>query len=205
MSGTSRMVISGEMSAAENMSRERITTLVSELVDGGSAEELLPVVYDELRRLARWQMGREAGQTLQPTALVHEAYLRLAARSGEDWRGRTHFIAFASKIMRNLLIDQARQRASAKRGGDQYRVTLADAITPSQNNDLDTDQLLALNAALDRLASEDERAARIVELRYFGGLKVAEVAELLGVSRRTVEGHWTHARAWLARELGGGR
>ena len=112
--------------------------------------------------------------------------------------------AFASKVMRNLLIDQARRRASAKRGGDQYRVTLADAITPSQKNDLDTDQLLALNAALERLASEDERAARIVELRYFGGLTVPEVAEILGVSKRTVEGQWTHARAWLARELGGG-
>jgi RNA polymerase sigma factor (TIGR02999 family) len=106
--------------------------------------------------------------------------------------------------MRNLLIDQARRRASAKRGGDRQKVTLIDQLSPSQNHDLDTDQLLTLNAALDRLAEEDQRAAKIVELRYFGGLKVDEVAEVLGVSRRTIEGHWTHARAWLARELSRG-
>jgi RNA polymerase sigma factor (TIGR02999 family) len=106
--------------------------------------------------------------------------------------------------MRNLLIDQARRRASAKRGGDQRRVTLVEPVSPFENRDLDTDQLLHLNSALDRLAMEDPRAAHIVELRYFGGLKVAEVAELLGVSKRTVEGHWTHARAWLFRELSRG-
>ena len=186
------------------MSRERIATLVSELAEGASAEELLPVVYDELRRLAQWQMGNDAGYTLQPTALVHEAYLRLVDQAKSDWRSRTHFIAFASKVMRNLLIDQARRRASAKRGGQQQKITLVDEVSSSENRDLDTDQLLTLNAALERLADEDERAAKIVELRYFGGLKVDEVAEVLGVSKRTVEGHWTHARAWLARELSRG-
>lgn len=192
------------MSAETRASRERIATLVEGLADGRSTEELLPVVYDELRRLAQWQMGKDAGQTLQPTALVHEAYLRLVDQAKSDWRGRTHFIAFASKVMRNLLIDQARRRASAKRGGDWQKVTLIDHLSPSENRDLGTDQLLTLNAALDRLAEEDERAAKIVELRYFGGLKVDEVAEALGVSKRTVEGHWTHARAWLARELSRG-
>jgi RNA polymerase sigma factor (TIGR02999 family) len=195
------MLTFSQMPAAENVSRERISTLVSELVEGGAAEDLLPVVYEELRRLAQWHMGNDAGQTLQPTALVHEAYLRLAQRSRTDWRGRTHFIAFASKVMRNLLIDRARGRASAKRGGDKCRVTLAEHNSPSPGHELDADQLLSLNAALDRLAEKDERAARIVELRFFGGLKVDEVAEVLGVSKRTVEGHWTHARAWLAREL----
>jgi RNA polymerase sigma factor (TIGR02999 family) len=192
------------MSAEEQLSRERIATLVSELAEGASAEDLLPVVYDELRRLAQWQMGNDAGNTLQPTALVHEAYLRLVDQATTDWRSRTHFIAFASKVMRNLLIDQARRRASAKRGGDQQKVTLVDQVSPSENRDIDTDQLLTLNAALDRLADEDERAAKIVELRYFGGLTVNEVAEVLGVSKRTVEGHWTHARAWLSRELSRG-
>ena len=189
------------MSAAEGLSPERIATLVSDLAQGASAEELFPIVYDELRRLAQWQMGNDAGHTLQPTALVHEAYLRLVDQEKSDWRGRTHFIAFTSKVMRNLLIDQARRRASSKRGGDRQKVTLIDQASPSGNRDLDTDQLLTLNAALERLAEEDDRAAKIVELRYFGGLKVDEVAEVLGVSKRTIEGHWTHARAWLAREL----
>jgi RNA polymerase sigma factor (TIGR02999 family) len=195
---------SSEMPAAENVSRERIATLVSELAEGRPAEELLPVVYDELRRLAQWQMGNDPGNTLQPTALVHEAYLKLVDQTKADWRGRTHFIAFASKVMRNLLIDHARKRASAKRGGDQRRVILAEQFSPFENRDLDTDQLLSLHAALERLGEEDERAAKIVELRYFGGLKVDEVAEVLGVSKRTVEGQWTHARAWLARELSRG-
>ena len=189
--------------------RDRVTSIVTAL-DGGdtfsgaAAEELFPLVYNELRRLAQWQMGNDAGQTLQPTALVHEVYLRLVDRATTDWRGRTHFIGFASKVMRNLLVDQARRRASAKRGGDRHKVTLVDDVSPSANQDLDTDGLLALNTALEKLAEEDERSAKIVELRYFGGLKVDEVAEVLGVSKRTVEGHWTHARAWLARELSEG-
>jgi RNA polymerase sigma factor (TIGR02999 family) len=189
--------------------RDRVTSIVTTL-DGGdtfsgaAADELFPLVYDELRRLAQWQMGNDAGQTLQPTALVHEAYLRLVDQATTDWRGRTHFIGFASQVMRNLLVDHARRRASAKRGGGQPRVTLIDDVSPAESRDLDTDGLLALNAALDRLAGEDERSAKIVELRYFGGLKVDEVAEVLGVSKRTVEGHWTHAKAWLARELSQG-
>ena len=202
MKGSSCPVLtSSKMPAAENSSRERISTLVSDLVEGKSAEELVPLIYDELRRLAQWHMGREAGHTLQPTALVHEAYLRLVDQTKTSWRDRTHFVAFASKVMRNLLIDHARKRASAKRGGDQRRITLVDRISPFESRDLDTEQLLSLHAALERLGDEDERAAKIVELRYFGGLTVDEVAEVLGVSKRTVEGHWTHARAWLARAL----
>jgi RNA polymerase sigma factor (TIGR02999 family) len=186
--------------------RDRATSIVAALdgegiSPGAAAEELFPLVYDELRRLAQWHMGNDAGQTLQPTALVHEAYLRLVDQTRTDWRGKSHFIAFASKVMRNMLVDQARRKASAKRGGAQRKVTLVDDASPSARHELDADGLLALNTALEKLADEDERSAKIVELRYFGGLKVDEVAEVLGVSKRTVEGNWTHARAWLAREL----
>jgi RNA polymerase sigma factor (TIGR02999 family) len=205
--GNSRGILSAEIPPVESGSRDRVTEIVAGLtagsgVDSASAEQLWPAVYDELRRLAQWQMGGDArGHTLQPTALVHEAYLRLVDQSRVDFNGRTHFIAFASKVMRNLLIDHARRRASAKRGGELHRVTLVDGAAPGEGGELDLDQLLSLDAALERLAEHDERQARVVELRYFGGLKVDEVAEALGVSKRTVEGYWTHARAWLLREL----
>ncbi len=189
--------------------RDRVTSIVVALDDEGggeaaSAEQLFPLVYDELRRLARYHMGGDTpGHTLQPTALVNEAYLRLVDQTKVGWRGRTHFMAYASKAMRNLLIDHARARASAKRGGGGRRVTLVDEVVGDRT--LDREQVLSLNKALDRLAEHDERQARVVELRYFGGLKVDEVAEVLGVSKRTVEGYWTHARAWLLRELSQGR
>ena len=189
----------------QNDERDRITSIVASLggedgAEAASAEQLMLLVYDELRRLARHHMGGDTpGHTLQPTALVHEAYLRLVDQSQVDWRGRTHFLAYASKAMRNLLIDHARARASAKRGGGSPKVTLVDEVVGDRA--LDREQLLSLDEALDRLAEHDERQARVVELRYFGGLKVDEVAEVLGVSKRTVEGYWTHARAWLLREL----
>jgi RNA polymerase sigma factor (TIGR02999 family) len=189
----------------QNEVRDRVTSIVATLggeggVGTASSEQLLLLVYDELRRLARHHMGGDTpGHTLQPTALVHEAYLKLVDQSRVDWRGRTHFLAYASKAMRNLLIDHARARASAKRGGGSRRVTLVDEVVGDRA--LDREQLLSLNEALDRLAEHDERQARVVEMRYFGGLKVEEVAEVLGVSKRTVEGYWTHARAWLLREL----
>lgn len=182
--------------------------IVSRLDSGGSegqaaADELVPHLYRELRRLAQWQMGRGApGVTLQPTALVHEAYIRLADRSQVDWRSRSHFMAVASKVMRNLLIDHARAKAADKRGGGSRPVTLVDEAVGSR--ELDVDELLALDEALRRLAEHDERQARVVELRFFGGMKVAEVAESLGVSQRTAEGLWAHARAWLLRELSRG-
>lgn len=171
-------------------------------VDRASAEELFPLVYDELRRLARRYLVRERpGHTLQPTALVHEAYIKLVDQSRVDWQGRTHFFAVGAKVMRNLLIDHARAKGRAKRGGGRHRVTLAEGVTPFSRGELDIDQLLALNESLDRLAALDPRQARVVELRFFGGLTVPEVALVLGVSQRTVEGDWTHARAWLRREL----
>jgi RNA polymerase sigma factor (TIGR02999 family) len=171
--------------------------------DRPGVDELVPDLYRELRRLAQWQMGRgRPGVTLQPTALVHEAYLRLADRSQAGWSSRTHFIAVASKVMRNLLIDHARAKAAEKRGGGWLPVTLVDEAVGGRG--LDVDRMLALDQALQKLAEHDERQARVVELRFFGGLKVREVAEILGVSQRTAEGLWTHARAWLLRELSRG-
>jgi RNA polymerase sigma factor (TIGR02999 family) len=188
----------------------RVTEIVAGLSGTGEAgeatpEELLPLVYDELRLLAKRYLSRERpGHTLQATALVHEAYLRLVDQTRVDWQGRTHFFAVGARVMRNLLIDHARARGRVKRGGDLRRVTLAEGLTPSARGDFDPEQLLALEESLERLARLDERQARVVELRFFGGLTVPEVAHLLGVSRRTVEGDWTHARAWLKRELARG-
>ena len=150
-------------------------------------------------------LGRErSDHTLQPTALVHEAYLKLADQDRVNWRGRTHFFAVGAQIMRRLLVDHARRRGRVKRGGEWQRVTLGHGAAPLLGRELDRDELLALDLALQKLARLDERQARIVELRFFAGLEVAEVAEILGVSKRTIEGNWTHARAWLKRELAAG-
>ncbi len=166
------------------------------------AERLLPLVYDELKQIAGRLMARERhDHTLQTTGLVHEAYLRLVDQSRVDWRGTTHFRAVAAQGMRRVLIDHARARKSRKRGGEWRRVTLAHEIGPSGEAGLDAAELIALDAALEKLGRLDPRQARVVELRFFGGLSVMETAEELGVSRRTVEGDWTHARAWLRREL----
>jgi RNA polymerase sigma factor (TIGR02999 family) len=187
--------------------KTRATEIVSTLTEAGavdpaSAEELMPLVYDELRRLARGYMSRETpGHTLQPTALVNEAYLRLVDTSRISWQGRTHFFAVGARVMRRLLIDHARGRGRKKRGADWYRVTFSDALPHMGGNEIDFDQLLTLNEALDQLAELDPRQSKVVELRFFGGLTVPEVAAVLGVSQRTVEGDWTHARAWLKREL----
>jgi len=184
-----------------------VTEIVSRLknaegADRASAEDLLPHVYDELRMLARRYLSRERpGHTLQPTALVHEAYIKLVDQSKVDWQGRTHFFAVGAKVMRHLLIDHARGKGRAKRGGGRQRVTLADGMTPFGGRELDAEDLLALNEGLDRLAELDARQAKVVELRFFGGLTVPEVALILEVSQRTVEGDWAHARAWLKREL----
>ena len=165
------------------------------------APQLLPLVYDELRRLARHYMrGENHDHTLQPTDLVHEAYLKLASRSQVNWHGRTHFLAVGARVMRCLLVDHARARRRQRRGGDRQRVTLDELRLPTPQ-DLDPEDLLALNAALEKLARLDARQARIVELRSFGGLRSAEVAVLLGISERTVERDWLFARAWLRREL----
>lgn len=192
--------------------RTRVTEIVAGLDESAmeagarraSAEELFPLVYDELRRLARSYMSRErGGHTLQPTAVVNEAYLRLVDLSRIEWRGRTHFFAVGARAMRRVLIDHARARGSLKRGGEWRRITLAPELGPPGGAELDPGSVLALHNALDKLAGLDDRQARIAELRFFGGLSVAEVAEVIGVSKRTVEGDWKHARVWLQRELAG--
>lgn len=186
--------------------RTRVTEIVVGLgdpdrEDGPPAEELFPLVYDELRRLARGYLVRERhGHTLQPTALVNEAYLRLVNLTRINWRGRSHFFAAGANAMKRILIDHARGRGSLKRGEGWYRVTLSHEVG-GDSEGLDAEQLLGLHRALEGLRELDERQARIAELRFFGGLTVLEVAEVLGVSKRTVEADWTHARAWLRREL----
>ncbi len=190
--------------------RDRVTVIVSDFEAGAkrahiSAEELFPLLYDELRRLAGFYMGREqAGHTLQPTALVHEAYLKLVDQTRTGFKGRTHFMAVGAQVMRRLLIDHARKRGAVKRGLGWKRVTLGTGNEAAEAAALGSEELLNLNAALDRLAEVDEREARIVTLRFFGGLSVEEVAEAIGVSRRTVESDWRHARAWLRVELSRG-
>jgi RNA polymerase sigma factor (TIGR02999 family) len=175
--------------------------------DPAAAAELLPLVYDELRRLAAHKLARETpGQTLQPTALVHEAYLRLvgtAKPQAANWDGRGHFIAAAAEAMRRILIDRARHKKRDKHGGGRRRVDLPDLPAA----DHDPDDLLALDDALTKLAAEDPPAAEVVKLRLYAGLSVEEAAAALGLSRAHAYRHWTYARAWLRSALhrGGGR
>ena len=171
--------------------------------DRVSAERLLPIVYAQLRDIAARQMrGEAANNTLQPTALVHEAYLKLVDQSRVDWKGRTHFVAVAAQAMRRILVDHARNRQALKRGGVFQRITLDESLAADWQSDQD---LLSLECALEKLSKLDQRQAQIVELRFFGGLPLDEVAEALGMSKRSVEREWTMIRAWLRRELSEGR
>jgi RNA polymerase sigma factor (TIGR02999 family) len=177
--------------------RDSVTRL---LVDWGrgddhAREELLPLVYDQLRRIARAYMRRErVDHTLQPTALVHEAYLRLVDQREMDWRNRAHFVSLAAVMMRRILVNHARDRAAAKRGGDapKLSVELAAGAVPGGGVDL-----IALHDALDRLSAMDARKGHIVELKFFGGLTIDEIAAALDCSPATVERDWRFARAWL--------
>jgi len=186
---------------------QKLTAVMSELEEGlepttPSPEDLLDRVYEELRGLARRYMSRErASHTLQPTALVHEAYLRLVDQSRVDWQGRTHFFAMGARMMRRVLIDHARGRRRAKRGGDWLEVSWAEELFASPQGLLSSEQLIDLDRAIDALTALDERQARIVELRYFAGMTVEEVAQFLGVSKRTVESDWAAARDWLKQRL----
>jgi RNA polymerase sigma factor (TIGR02999 family) len=171
--------------------------------DSNAVARLMPLVYDELRRLAASYLRRERpGQTLQATALVHEAYVRLINEKSHNWQNRTHFLAIAALSMRQILVQRARARKATKRGGDPIRIELEDHLLPAARTAQDEVDLVALDAALDRLAALDLRQAKIVELRYFGGLSVEEVAAALDISPATVKRDWTMARAWLKRELG---
>lgn len=163
--------------------------------DESAPEEILQLVYEELRRLAGYYMSRErSDHTLQPTALVHEAYLRLIDQRHVDWKNRAQFFGLASSMMRRVLVNHARDRAAAKRGGDAQKVSLSMAVDSFERPDLD---VISLHESLDRLALIDSRKSRIVELRFFGGLKTEEIAEVLQTSIATVEREWSFARAWL--------
>ena len=182
-----------------------VTQILNAIAEGDpdAASQLLPLVYDELRKLAAQKLAREMpGQTLQPTALVHEAYLRLLGGSPEPhWTGRCHFFAAAAQAMRHILVDNARRKRRAKHGGGRHRVPLDDVVPAPPEA---ADDLLALDEALTRLAAEDPEAGQLVQLRYFAGLSVEEAAEAIGMARTTAYRHWTFARAWLLEELAAG-
>jgi RNA polymerase sigma-70 factor (ECF subfamily) len=164
-----------------------------------ASSQLIPLVYDELHRLARHQMRNErSDHTLQATALVHEAYLRLVNQSDRTWQNRAHFIGVAAQVMRRILVDYARARRATKREGMLQRVPLEEPLLFTEQQ---SEELLALNDALERLAQIDARQSRVVELRFFGGLTVDETAESLGMSSKTVKRDWSVARAWLHREV----
>ena len=167
----------------------------------GALEQLLPLVYDELRVIARGRLRREhAGHTLAPTELVHEAFMKLMP-GRVAWNDRTHFYAIASRAMRNVLIDHAMRRGAAKRGGGAAAITLPDSAAAAGSDQESVEELIALGEALARLEQLDARQARVVECRFFGGLSIDETAEALGISPATVSRDWTFARAWLHNEL----
>ena len=178
-----------------------VTQVLQRLTAGDerAAVSLLPLVYAELRRLAKSRMAKiPPGQTLQPTALVHEAYLRLVGTQDPGWEGRGHFFAAAARAMRDILVDQARRKASIKRGGDRQRVG-ADEVALSIEPP--SEDLLALNEALDRLERDDPRKGQIVMLRYFAGLSRAETAEALGLTVRTIDREWRYIKTWLYTQI----
>ena len=177
-------------------------TRVIEAIQGGdptAADELLPLVYEELRKLAASKMANEAaGNTLQPTALVHEAWLRLVGNDNPKFAGRAHFFAAAAEAMRRILIDRARHKCALRHGGGQVRVDIEQLDLAAPDAD---DQLLAVNEALDKLAAQDPIEAQLVKLRYFVGLSAEEAADLLDISPRTARNYWAHARTWLYHEI----
>ncbi|MEW6731650.1 MAG: sigma-70 family RNA polymerase sigma factor [Acidobacteriota bacterium] len=180
---------------------KEVTRLLMEWGDGNqmALDQLMPLVYHELHRLASNRLRKErSDHTLQATALVHEAFLRLVDWQNTTWQNRAHFFAVAAQLMRNILVDHARNHQAAKRGGGQPRLALDDAINVSDKADVD---LIALDDALISLATIDTQQSRIVELRYFGGLTIEETAEVLHISASTVKREWNIAKAWLLREL----
>ena len=181
--------------------QHEVTQILNEWSDGDAdaPARLMPFVYDELRRRARSYLARERiSHTLQPTALVHEAYLRLVDQTRVNWQNRAHFFGLAANMMRRILVDHARARATGKRGGEDVRLSIEDVQIPLEQR---AANLVALDEALNELAKFDERKSKIVEMRFFGGLTDEEIAEVLGISSRTVLRDWQTARLWLYREL----
>jgi RNA polymerase sigma-70 factor (ECF subfamily) len=181
-----------------------VTRLLGELRAGNRAAEsrLLEVVYPDLRKIAaRYLKGERSGHTLQPTALVNEAYLQLAGQMEKDWQNRNHFYAVAAQLMRRILVDYARQKKTAKRDGGRHKVELTDALAIA---DARLDEILSIDEALGRLAEFDARRSRVVELRFFGGMTETEIANVLQVAPRTVKRDWNVAKAWLHGELNSG-
>ncbi len=168
--------------------------------ESGAAEELLPLVYEELRRLAASKMAREApGQTLQPTELVHEAWLRMTGGKTQQWANRAHFFAAAAEAMRRILLERARRRGRLRHGGGQERMELGESAIAAPTDD---ERILQVSEALEVLEAEDPRQAEVVKLRFFVGLSEEEVARALGVSEKTVQRYWLHAKAWLYDRIG---
>jgi RNA polymerase sigma factor (TIGR02999 family) len=168
--------------------------------DGRAANELLSLVYEDLRRLAAAKMASEApGQTLQATALVHEAWLRISNDENRKWNDRTHFFAAAAEAMRRILVDNARRKRAQRHGGGHQQTDLPEIASSVAENE---DQILAVHEALEKLAAQDKQKAELVKLRYFVGMTIEEAAEVLGISSGTAKRHWAYARAWLAQEIG---
>jgi RNA polymerase sigma-70 factor (ECF subfamily) len=188
---------------AQTVHPERVTRL---LIDWGNGEqaaldEMLPLVYEDLRRLAAFYMSRERpGHTLQPTALVNEAYLRLVEQRKVDWKNRAQFLGLAAEMMRRILVNYARERVAAKRGGEGRKVSLSFAVDSVTQEEFD---VLPLNEALEKLTIIDSRKSRIVDLKFFGGLTTEEIAEVLQISHATIEREWSFARAWLYNHVKG--
>jgi RNA polymerase sigma factor (TIGR02999 family) len=182
---------------------DEVTRILSaiELGDPSAAEQLLPLIYDELRKLAAQKLAQEKpGQTLQPTALVHEAYLRLVEDSSRPWDSRRHFFAAAAEAMRRILVDRARQKKSRKRGGARGRAEFREEVIAAPE---ESDEVLAVDEALVGLAAADPQAAELVKLRYFAGLSIDETAKGLNISPRSADRLWAYARAWLQRAISG--
>ena len=191
------------MSDSESNASE-VTRILSAVRNGDdqAAKELLPLVYDELRQLAASKMAHEnPGQTLQATALVHEAWLRLGGEENQAWNGRPHFFGAAAEAMRRILIDNARRKRAVRHGGGQLRVDLQEVEIEVAEVAVKDDDLLDVNAALESFAAQDKQKAELVKLRYFTGLTIEEAAEILGVSTPTANRWWAYARAWLHKEI----
>jgi RNA polymerase sigma factor (TIGR02999 family) len=184
-----------------NPSSSNVTQMLQKWGNGDreAFDKLLPIVYEELRRQAARYLRRERpGHTLQTTALIHEAYLRLIDQRSVRWQNRAHFFAISAQLMRRILVDHARSRQAAKRGGSNIKLPLEEEMIASAGREVD---MVALDEALERLAAMDPQQSRVVELRFFSGLSVDETAEVLGVSTRTVKRDWNVAKAWLRREI----